>query len=207
MPTEIVDDVYDITWMEGGGRRFRTYLLDDEVPTLVDTCLEDAVDELLDGIEETGIEPERLIVTHSDPDHVQAYDRVVEEYDLETWVPEQTDLEADVHYGEGDDVGRFEAVHTPGHADDSYVLIDEDDSLAIVGDSLMGADLRGLPEGYLIMPPEIYSDDLNVAELSLEKLLDYEFDTALVFHGSSVLENASEKLDVYVDFPGRPERE
>lgn len=207
MPTEIIDDVYDITWMEGGGRRFRTYLLDDEVPTLVDTCLEDAVDDLIDGIEEVGVEPERLIVTHGDPDHVQAYDRVVEEYDLETWVPEQTDLEADVYYSGGDDVGRFEAVYTPGHADDSYVLIDENDSLAIIGDSLMGADLRGLPEGYLIMPPEIYSDDLNVAERSLEKLLEYEFETALVFHGSSVLENASDKLHVYIDFPGRPERE
>lgn len=204
MPTEILDGVYDITWQEGGGRRFRSFLLDADVPTLVDTCLEDATEELLDGIDEIGLEPERLLVTHSDPDHVQAYDAVLEEYDPETWVPQQSELDADEYFDDGDTVGQFEAVHVPGHAEDSYALVDEAESFAVIGDALMGSDLRGLPEGYLIMPPEVYSDDLNVAERNLEKLLDYEFDAALVFHGSSVLEDASEKLDVYVEFPGKP---
>lgn len=204
MPTEILDGVYDITWQEGGGRRFRSFLLDADVPTLIDTCLEDATEELLDGIDEVGLEPERLLVTHSDPDHVQAYDAVVEAYDLETRVPTQSELDADEYFDDGDAVGQFEAIHVPGHAEDSYVLVDEARSFAVIGDALMGADLRGLPEGYLIMPPEVYSDDLNVAERNLEKLLDYEFDAALVYHGSSVLENASEKLDVYVEFPGKP---
>ncbi len=204
MPTEILDGVYDVTWQEGGGRRYRSYVLDDDVPTLVDTCLEDATDALFEGIEQTGVEPERLFVTHSDPDHVQAYDAVVEAYDLETWVPAQSALDGDHTFGDGDTVGRFDAIHVPGHAADSYVLIDEDQSVAIIGDALMGADLRGLPEGYLIMPPEVYSDDLNVAERNLQKLLDYEFDAALVFHGSSVLEEASDKLDSYVEFPGKP---
>lgn len=204
MPTEILDGVYDITWQEGGGRRFRSFLLDADVPTLIDTCLEDATEELLDGIDEIGLEPERLLVTHGDPDHVQAYDAVLEEYNPETWVPQQSELDADEYFDDGDTVGQFEAVHVPGHAEDSYVLVDEAESFAVIGDALMGSDLRGLPEGYLIMPPEVYSDDLNVAERNLEKLLDYEFDAALVFHGSSVLEDASEKLDVYVEFPGKP---
>ena len=204
MPTELLDGVYDVTWQEGGGRRFRSFVLDDEVPTLIDTCLSNATDELFAGIEETGVEPERLIVTHGDPDHVDAYDEVVDAYDLETIVPAQSDLDADSYYDDGDTVGRFVAVHVPGHAEDSYVLVDEDASMAIIGDALMGSDLRGLPEGYLIMPPEVYSDDLNVAERNLEKLLDYEFDAALVFHGSSVLEDASGKLDTYVEFPGKP---
>lgn len=204
MPTEIIDGVYDITWQEGGGRRFRSYLLDSNVPTLIDTCLEDATRELFDGVDEIGVEPERLLVTHSDPDHVQAYDAVVEEYNLETWVPEQSDLDADRYFGDGDAVGQFEAVHVPGHAEDSYVLVDEAEGFAVIGDALMGADLRGLPEGHLTLPPEVYSNDLNAADRNLEKLLDYEFDAALVFHGSSVLDGASEKLDTYVEFPGKP---
>lgn len=204
MPTEILDSVYDITWQEGGGRRFRSFLLDADVPTLIDTCLEDATEKLLDGIDDVGLDPERLLVTHSDPDHVQAYDAIVEAYDLETWVPTQSELDADEYFDDGDTVGQFEAIHVPGHAEDSYVLVDETESFAVIGDALMGSDLRGLPEGYLTMPPEVYSDDLNVAERNLEKLLDYEFDAALVFHGSSVLEDASEKLDVYVEFPGKP---
>ena len=39
---------------------------------------------------------------------------------------------------------------------------------------------------------------MNEAEASLERLIEYEFDAGLVFHGSSVLEDASEKLEAYV---------
>lgn len=84
------------------------------------------------------------------------------------------------------------------------MLIDTAEGFAVIGDALMGADLRGLPAGYLALPPAVYSDDLNAADRNLGALLDYEFDAALVFDGSSVLEDASKKLDTYVEFPGKP---
>ena len=62
--------------------------------------------------------------------------------------------------------------------------------VAVLADVLSGADQRGLPDGNFHLPPGIYSDDLNEAEASLERLLQYEFASGLVIHGSSVLEDA-----------------
>jgi hydroxyacylglutathione hydrolase len=208
VPTEITDGVYDITAREEpSGKRYRVFLFTEGTPTLVDTGLPDSVETVVAGIEEVGVEPERLIVTHGDGDHVGGFDGIVEAFDPETWVPEATDagVEADHRYGDGDRIGRFVAVHAPGHEPDNHALIDEDAGIAVMGDAISGADQRGLPAGNFHLPPAVYSQDLNQAEESLERLLEYEFDVALVFHGSSVTEDAHAKLDRYVNFPEKPE--
>ncbi|MWV63853.1 MBL fold metallo-hydrolase [Halorubrum sp. JWXQ-INN 858] len=208
MPTEIAPDVYDITCAERDGKRFRVFLLTAGTPTLFDAGLADTVDAVADGIESVGVEPERLVVTHGDGDHVGGFDGVVDRYDLETWVPAETDLDADHEpdhrYGDGDRIGRFRAVHVPGHKPDNHALIDADAGVAVLGDAVSGADQRGLPAGYFHLPPAVYSRDLNEAEENLDRLLTYEFDVGLVYHGSSVTEGARDTLDRYVNFPGKP---
>ena len=170
---------------------------------------DDLRDDLFQAIDEIGVEPERLIVTHADPDHVEAFDATVERYDLETWVPEEADLDAehdpDHRYGDREQIGRFETVSVPGHTPGSSALADEDANILVAGDTLVGADWRGLPEGYLVPPPEGFTEDPVAAERNLDRLLRYEFDTALVYHGSSVFENASEKLDAFLNYQGRPD--
>lgn len=209
MPTELVAGVYDITCREEpSGKRYRVFLAVDGTPTLLDAGLEDTTAAVFDGIDEIGIEPERLIITHGDGDHMAGFDAVVERYDPDTWVPEQTDVDTentpDHRYTGGDHIGRFTAVHVPGHEPDNHALIDEDAGIAIMGDAVSGADQRGLPAGHFHLPPAVYSQDLNQAEENLERLLEYEFDVGLVYHGSSVLEDAKAKLDRYVNFPGKP---
>ena len=205
MVEEIVDTVYDITCDQADGKRYRVFLFDTEVPTLIDAGLESTVESVFDGINEVGVEPERLIITHGDGDHIGGFEAIADRYDVETWLPEQTetDLVADHRYGDGGVVGQFEAVHLPGHTPDNHALIDENLGVAVMGDAVSGADQRGLPAGYFHLSPEIYTEDLNEAEQSLEKLLDHDFDIGLVFHGSSVTENAREKMKRYVNFPGK----
>jgi len=209
MYSEIVPDVYDITTQPTpSGGRLRVYLFDGETPTLIDTGFEETVDRIADAVEEIGASPERLIVTHGDPDHIDGFDSLVEEFDLETWVPEQTDVsdlehDPDYRYTEEARIGDFTPVHVPGHRADNHVLVNEDANVAVMGDAVFGSDRRGLPAGYLIPPPAAFSEDLHAAELNLDKLLEYEFDSALVFHGTSVTENASETLSSFVDFAGR----
>ncbi|WP_251328109.1 MBL fold metallo-hydrolase [Haloplanus pelagicus] len=208
MPTQVTDHVYDITCREGPeGDRYRVYLFTDGTPTLFDTGFADTVDTVRAAIDEIGVEPKRLVVTHSDGDHVGGYSSLVDTYDLETWVPTRTDDELTPEpthrYQGGDTIGRFTAVHVPGHAPDNHALVDEEAGIAVLGDAVSGADQRGLPSGQFHLPPAVYSQSLNQAEESLERLLSYEFDVGLVFHGSSVIENASDKLDRYVNFPGK----
>lgn len=209
MPTELVPGVHDITVREDdNGRRYRAYLVEDDVPTLFDAGLADRTDALFAGIDATGLDPERLVITHADPDHIGGFDAVVDRYEVETYVPDQTTLstahEADNRYGDGDRIGGFEAVYVPGHSHDHHVLVNETMGVLLAGDALSGADLRGLPEGYLLPHAALYAEDLKRAELELERLLDYEFEAALVYHGTAVTENADEVLARYVNFPGRP---
>lgn len=207
MPTEIVESVYDLTYLTGPGRRYRVYLFEKDVPTLIDAGYEETTDALIEEIDATGIEPERLLITHGDGDHIGGFNAIVDRYDVETWAPTETDMPGfspDHRFQDGEQIGRFEAIHVPGHSRDHYAFVDEVAGLLVTGDAVVGADLRGLPEGYLIAPPEVYSQDLAAAERNLERLLDYEFDVALVSHGTAVLDNAKQKLDQYVNFPRTP---
>lgn len=208
MHNEIADDVYDITCQhQSGDKRYRVFYFTRETPTLFDAGLEHTVDTVVDRISEIGVRPEKLIITHGDRDHIGGFDGIVEEYDVETWVPEQTTAETkhrpNHRYGDGTRIGRFTSVHAPGHTPDNHAFVDEDAGIAVMGDAISGADQRGLPAGHFHLPPAVYSQDLNQAEESLERLLDYEFDIALVYHGSSVMENARDKLERYVNFPGK----
>lgn len=222
---EIVSNVYQITWRiqdtEHRSVRYRSYLFDfdDSVPTLVDTCIPEYTDTLIGGIETVGVDPERLVITHRHVDHAGGFEAIVDRYDVETWVPKDDDLvesedidvttPADRLYTDGETIGRFEAVHVGGHTPGSSALVDEDSGIVACGDTLSGSDRRGLPKGYLIHPPQATNhgrppEATVEGEKRLVELLNYEFDVALVHHGSSVFEGASEKLDQYVNYDPKP---
>jgi len=209
MATEIAADVYDVTTRrDDTGRRYRAFVVDGDRPTLFDAGHPGTADTLVSELGALGIEPERLVVTHGDADHVGGVDRIVERYDVELFAPEGEDTMTDRTAGtvveDGDRIGSFTAVHTPGHTAGHTAYVDEDRGVAVLGDAVFGSDLRGLPAGHFVLPPAVYSEDVTLADESLERLLDYEFDVGLVYHGSSVTGDASGKLRRFVDFPGRP---
>ena len=209
MPTEIEPGVWDVTTrQDDNGRRYRVYLVEDDVPTLVDTGHAATVETLFDGLAEIGVEPGRLLLTHGDGDHAAGADAIVDRYGVEVHAPAGEPLacerEPDSRFDGGDRIGEFTAVSTPGHSAHHHAFVHEPRSIAILGDAVFGSDLRGLPAGYFTLPAGIYSEDLNQADAALENLLDYDFDIGLVFHGSSVTEDAGEKLARFVRFPGKP---
>lgn len=207
MDTELLTGVYDITLQDDGEARYRAFLVDADVPTLVDTGLADTTDALFEGVERIGLEPERVVVTHGDNDHVGGLKAVNGRYDVTTVVPEGTKVDkalVDRRYDDNDEIGPFTAVHLPGHAPDLHALIAEDDDYAVLSDAVFGADFRGLPAGYFVLPTAYFSADLAAADESLERLLEYEFDAGLVFHGSSVLSDTREKLEAFIEFSGKP---
>lgn len=206
---EVVDGVYEIICGDNG-MEYRSFLTASRTPTLIDTGWKSTTRALISAIESIGIEPERLLITHGDPDHVGGFGAIVDQYQVETWVPNETsglnERDVDHRFCHRDRIGPFEAIYLPGHKQDNYSFVDERRGILFTGDSLYGSDLRGLPPGYLLLPPRAFSQNLNTAEENLARLLDYEFDHALVSHGSSVLENAKSILEAYVLFSGHPGR-
>lgn len=204
--TEVQPGVYDLT-LTRAPARYRAFLFDWDEPTLVDCGPAESDATLLERLATLGIAPERLILTHADHDHVGGFDAVVDRYDPITWVPAEstlaTDAGPDRRYEHGATVGPFTAVHVPGHTADTYALVAPDRDLAVMGDAMIGADWRGLPAGYFVLVEAIYSDDLVAAERNAERLQDYDFETGLVFHGSSVFADARAKLDAFLDFPNK----
>lgn len=218
MYSEVAENVYEIP-LHGPVETARAHLLDWPDPVLVDAGAEATVDTLVSALEQIGTDPEHLVITHGDFDHIGGFDTIVEEFAPETWVPAETTIDAetsgvyeaalahtpDHRFEHGAQVGPFDAVHVPGHAPDNYAFVAEQHDLAALGDVLVGSDRRGLPAGYFVLPEGIHSLDLIEAEQYLERLVDYEFDIGLLTHGSSVFSDASDKLERFVEFPDKPD--
>lgn len=176
--------------------------------TLVDTGFESTAKDLIEILEREFGDVDRLLLTHDGPDHYGGVTTVRERFDPTVYAPadEQSLLdvlehEPDQTFTDGDILdGNIEIVQVPGHSPcPSALLLGNHDAL-ISGDILDGADRRGLPEGYLLPPPETYNHDHAAAERNLSKLLQYEFEAVFVFHGGHVTTDAKEKLECYLNF-------
>lgn len=205
---ELRPGVYDVTVATRGRARYRVHYVANAAPICFDTGFADTADALADALEDAGFAPEHVVVTHGDHDHVGGFETIADRFDATTHLPRESadpGFPVDDRYGPGDRIGPFEAIHVPGHKPDNYAWVDDGRGVLIAGDAVIGSDWRGLPPGYLLPPEAVYAADHRAAELHLERLLDYDFDAALVSHGSSVLDGAHEKLDAFVHFPGAPD--
>ncbi|TKR26306.1 MBL fold metallo-hydrolase [Natronomonas salsuginis] len=179
-----------------------------EANLLVDTGPESEWDGLTEFVAERG-DVDRLFVSHNHGDHVGNVERVIETYDPEVLVPENEPLD-DVDFGgatvtevaDGDEIADgVTVVEVPGHTQGICGLHLPEKALLLCTDILDGSDRRGLPAGFLLPPPAMYTWDSGQAETNLETLLSLSFDTAVVTHGSNVDEEPRGKLEAYLDFP------
>jgi glyoxylase-like metal-dependent hydrolase (beta-lactamase superfamily II) len=187
----------------------RTYVLEDTPTgqtTLIDTAFDDDGPELVEILREEFDGVDRIIITHGDHGHHGGLPHVMEAFSPElvasaneTKLHDAIEYEPDVQFEDGDVLdGNLEVIEIPGHTPATSALLLRDRDILISGDALDGSDRAGLPAGYLLPPPALFNDDHNAAELNLYDLLQYDFDTVLVFHGSNVFENPKEKLDNFL---------
>ena len=191
MATEIAADVYDVTTRrDDTGRRYRAFVVDGDRPTLFDAGHPGTADTLVSELDELGVEPERLVVTHGDADHVGGVDRIVERYDVELFAPEGEDTMTDRTAGtvveDGDRIGSFTAVHTPGHT----AFVHESQSVAMVGDLVRESN------GNFEVPPWALNYDTELATDSLRSFTERAPDCAVVCqgHGTPATEHGSARL-------------
>lgn len=176
--------------------------------TLVDTGFDRTADFLVSELRDAVGTIDRVVLTHDGSDHYGGLDAIVDAFDPEICAAsgehdllEAIDHEPDVEFDDGDVLdGDIEVVQVPGHSPCPSALLLRDLGVLISGDVLDGADRRGLPSGYLLPPPETFNYDHQAAERNLEKLLGYDFDAVLVFHGSHVMDEAKHKLERFLQF-------
>ncbi|WP_231189098.1 MBL fold metallo-hydrolase [Haladaptatus sp. DYF46] len=201
---KVTDGIYKVQF-----EHVRVYILED-VPegktTLIDTGFDENGEELVETIRAEFGTIDRLILTHGDHGHHGGLPFVMEAFDPEFLAAENEaklyeaiDYEPDHRFEDGDVLdGNIEVIQIPGHTKATSALLLRDRDILISGDALDGADRAGFPEGYLLPPPALFNDDHKAAEINLYDLLQYDFDTVLVFHGSNVFENPKQKLDDFL---------
>lgn len=193
----------------------RVFVLEDSPAegqiTLIDTAFDENGAELVETLESEYGRVDRVILTHGDHGHHGGLKHVVEAFNPDVAMPADEsklydhleeadiDIDPDVAYADGDLLdGDIRVIQVPGHTEATSALLLEDRDLLISGDVLDGADRGGLPEGYLLPPPALFNVSHEDAELNLYNLLEYDFETLLVFHGSHVFEDPKGKLDDFL---------
>lgn len=127
----------DVTNLAEGvmGMTSNAWLVDGTEPVLVDAG---AGFDIIDRLEDTTIVPERVVLTHTHPDHVGNLDALRDAYDLESYgydpaspfVDQAIDEDELLRIGDTD----YEAWFTPGHAPDHLCFYSVDAGVLFSGD-------------------------------------------------------------------------
>lgn len=198
----------EVAWPEPIGAN--AYLVDDGDVTLVDAGLPIPRRSLAGELEAAGYASEdldRVLLTHYDVDHVGGLSRLdvdvpvylgVDDVGLvrRSWSPPVLHHKGAFHrlarrfftlgsrdlrpIEDGDHLGGFRAIHTPGHNPGHTVFLHDGTGVAFLGDLAWEAD------GRLVSPPWLDSYDTDVLAESIERVADESFDHACVGHGEPV---------------------
>lgn len=198
---------YDLEW-ESFGEPLSVHVVEAEGTVLFGGGDASTSDALVEIARDHGVDA--VVVEHGDPDHYMGVPHLREsEPGIDVAVPERDasflrddGVEPDVTLEPGDKYFGVEVVaapgHTPGNA--SYVY----DDVLVAGDTVVGADsefARPPPSDLSVIESDWNADD-EEAVASVANLLEHDFETVLVTHGSNVLENGRQEVENVVENTG-----
>lgn len=218
MPRTVADGVYllDVSWPEPLGSN--VYLVDDGDLTLVDAGMPVPRRSLRGELRSLGHAPselDRVLLTHYDVDHVGGLGRLDVDAPVYlgaadtrlvdgSWSPPLLHHKGAFHrvarrvysltdadlrpVEDGDRVGGFRAVHTPGHNPGHTVYIHERRDAALLGD-LVWED-----EGRLVTPWWLDSYDTDRIAESIDRVAEEAFEHGCVAHGEPISPGADVAL-------------
>lgn len=134
-----------------------------------------------------------LILTHKHPDHQGSIEAVLDA-STAPWYAGAGDIDAieasseGTALGDGDAVFDLRIIETPGHTPGHISVLDEAAGVLVAGDAINGAD------GSVVGPNPDFSEDMEVANASVEKLARFEYETILFGHGEPVLQGGHDAV-------------
>lgn len=96
------------------------------------------------------------------------------------------------HEDEIDECGGIIVIHTPGHTPGHICLYLKKHKVLIAGDALNVID------GKLMGPNPRFTPDMSQAKESLKKLLDYDIESVICYHGGLYTGNFKEAIDQFM---------
>jgi glyoxylase-like metal-dependent hydrolase (beta-lactamase superfamily II) len=138
-----------------------------------------------------------VILTHRHGDHVGSIDAVLaaapsaSAYDGAEDIPAITTSGALTSVGDGDRVFDLRIVTTPGHTAGHISVLDEVGGILVAGDALSTSG------GRIGDSNPQFTDDMDMALVSIRKLAGLRFETLLVGHGDPILDGASEQVAAF----------
>ena len=133
-----------------------------------------------------------VILTHRHRDHVGSTDAVMAlaagatAYAGAEDIPNIISPREIVSVSDNDSVGGLEIIATPGHTPGHISVFDPELSLLIAGDSMIGQG--GGPAG----PSPQFTADILMANASVVKMAEFQFDSVVFGHGEPVIGGASD---------------
>jgi glyoxylase-like metal-dependent hydrolase (beta-lactamase superfamily II) len=94
---------------------------------------------------------------------------------------------------DGEDLGGWQVVHTPGHTAGSASFYHRQRKIVIVGDAL------NYQRGRLGAPPALFSTDLAQARASIAKIAGLDFEVCCFGHGPPLMEDARQRVQTFAD--------
>lgn len=195
---------YDLEW-EGFDEPLSVHVVEAEETLLFGGGDASTADELVEIARDH--EVDIVVVEHGDPDHYMGVPRL-RELDIKVAVPKEDasrlrddGVEPDFLLEPGDVRWGVTVVgapgHTPGNA--SYVY----DDVLVAGDTVVGADSEFARPSSSDSALSVIESDWNAddedAVASVSNLLEHDFETVLVTHGSNVVENGKKEVKKLVE--------
>lgn len=161
---------------------------------LVDTGVSDSESAIEAALTEVGLGWDSIghvIVTHKHPDHQGSLEGVLARASDASWYAGEGDMAAinaatsGVVVADGESVFDLEIIETPGHTPGHISVLEPTGGVLVAGDALNGAD------GGVVGANPDFSEDMSLANASVEKLTGFDYEVILFGHGEPVLEGGS----------------
>lgn len=101
-------------------------------------------------------------------------------------------VEPDILLNDGDSIGEYQIIHTPGHTKGSICLYNPEKKVMFVGDNLQ------YKEGKLQSPGERLIPEPEKYEESMKKLLNYDIEVILTGHTAPVTSGGNDLLTEFI---------
>ncbi len=160
---------------------------------IVDTGVEGSVSDIEAGLSSLGLDwgaVGHVIATHKHPDHIGSLEAVLTAAAAATGYAGAEDIPAIssprplVSVGEADSVFGLTIIPTPGHTPGHIAVLDPGVVL-LAGDALNGEG------GGVVGPNDRFSEDMGLANTSVRRLAEFDYEVVLFGHGEPVTTGGS----------------